>query len=239
MRNNIKRVIFAGYRDWALRVIEEVTRRGDVQVLKCVQSNEEFESYMQTVSPEDVDVIIIIGWSWIIQDIITQRYLCLGIHPSDLPSYRGGSPIQHQIMDGLKKSKVSMMTIGQGKIDSGDIWGKEDVDLTGDSMEVVLDHIACSSIKLLDSFFDQYPFITPKQQNPETGTYFNRRTPDESRLTMQMMSEMSIENLYDFIRALTEPYPNAYLEDEQGNRLVFQKVTFIQNDNPNKKEIGK
>ena len=35
------------------------------------------------------------------------------------------------------------------------------------------------------------------------------------------------EELYNFIRCLTDPYPNAYLEDDEGNRILFTGVKYI------------
>ena len=42
------------------------------------------------------------------------------LHPSPLPKYRGGSPIQNQIINGESKSAVTLFKINN-KIDQGDI----------------------------------------------------------------------------------------------------------------------
>ena len=52
-------------------------------------------------------IIFFIHWSKIIPKKIYNNYLCIQFHSSDLPKYRGGSPIQHQILDGLKKTKIT------------------------------------------------------------------------------------------------------------------------------------
>jgi len=39
---------------------------------------------------------------------LIDEYDCYCIHPSDLPKYRGGSPIQNQIIDGVKDSAVTL-----------------------------------------------------------------------------------------------------------------------------------
>lgn len=43
------------------------------------------------------------------------------IHPSLLPTYRGGSPIFHAIANGQDKSGVSFIEISPGKFDSGNL----------------------------------------------------------------------------------------------------------------------
>ena len=42
------------------------------------------------------------------------------LHPSSLPQYRGGSPIQNQIIDGIKESEVCIFKM-EKEIDSGQI----------------------------------------------------------------------------------------------------------------------
>lgn len=52
------------------------------------------------------------------------------VHPSALPMFRGASPIQYTIWNGLGKGSVSVQEVGL-KMDEGDIWGRLDFDLTG------------------------------------------------------------------------------------------------------------
>ena len=52
------------------------------------------------------------------------------LHPSDLPNFRGGSPIQNQIINGVKKSAVTIFKINN-IIDGGPIFKKKKLFLTG------------------------------------------------------------------------------------------------------------
>lgn len=225
--NKMINVIFCGYRTWALNVFNCFTLSNTVNVLKIIQNQEEFLENEIEFRDQSIDLIIFIGWSWIIPKEITEKYLCLGIHPSDLPNYRGGSPIQNQIIDGVNNSKVSLMTLSSSKIDAGDIWMKEDLDLGGSTIEKIFEHITESSIKLLETFFFQYPNISPENQDLSKGTYFKRRKPEESRITIEDFKNKSLQDIYNFIRCLTDPYPNAYIEDEGGNRLYFKEVKYV------------
>ena len=58
------------------------------------------------------------------------------------------------------------------------------------------------------------------------GSYFKRRTPNQSEITIDDFKNKSLEDIYNTIRCLTDPYPNAYIEDTKGNRLYFKEVTF-------------
>ncbi len=41
---------------------------------------------------------------------------------------------------------------------------------------------------------------------------------------------MSLLEIYNKIRCLTDPYPNAFLEDEHGNRLFFEGISYERNE---------
>lgn len=218
-------VVFCGYRNWANSIFEVVESHKKIKVIKKIKSLEEFKEFEEG-STIDIDLILFIGWSWIISDFFTDRYHCLGIHPSDLPNYRGGSPIQNQIINGITKSKISLITLSN-RLDAGDIWMKEDLSLVGENIEVIFDNIVESSIKLLNNFFNQYPNIEPQKQDIKMGSYFKRRKPEDSRLNLDDFNELTLKDLYNFIRCLTDPYPNAFIEDNKGNRLVFKNVSYI------------
>lgn len=224
------KVILCGYRDWAKEIFAAVNLNSNVVVVDTISSQEEYLERVGDFSV-DVDLILFIGWSWIIPKETTEKFLCLGIHPSDLPFYRGGSPLQHQIIDGIEKSKVSLMTLSSIKLDAGEIWLQEDLDLSGKNMNEVFNNIVSSSIKMLNLFFDNYPNILSKEQDITLGSYFKRRNTNQSKITLEQLQNMSLKEVYDFIRCLTDPYPNAYLEDENGNKLFFQEVLYVPKQN--------
>ncbi len=220
-------VILCGYREWAIQIFEKISAHPNLKVIATIKSNNEFKEQIRNFDPQKIDFILFIGWSWIIENEFTQKFICLGIHPSDLPKFRGGSPLQHQIIQGVTKTKVSLMTLSSSKIDAGDIWLQEDLDLTGDSMNDVFRNLINSSTKLIISFLNVYPEINAYEQSLSSGSYFKRRKEEESKITKEDFANKSLIELYNFIRCLTDPYPNAYIEDQQGNRLIFKGISYI------------
>lgn len=219
------KIVFLAYRDWALDVVQKiVSENSRSHIFKTLTSPEVLHEYAQELLDRET-IFVALGWSWIIEAEITERFLCLGLHPSDLPRYRGGSPIQHQIIDGITLTKCSLFRITE-KLDSGEIWGKSDLSLSGDSMDDVFQNIKSASVKLLTSFINSYPNISTEPQNLAEGNYVKRRKPEESQLLLEDFDFSDITALYNKIRCLTAPYPNAYIEDEKGNRLYFEKVHF-------------
>ena len=219
-------VIFCGYRDWALNIIEEIKDHQFIKSYDIIKSKERFDIHISNLT-DKVDFIILLGWSWIISDEITEKYQCIGIHPSDLPNYRGGSPLQHQIIEGVVDTFISLITISK-KIDGGDIWLKESFSLEGDNMGIVFKNLEESSILLLNKFFDCKGDINREKQNLTVGSYYKRRRPDQSKMELKDFNNKPLIEIYNFIRSLTEPYPNAFIEDDNGNKLLFTGVKYIQ-----------
>jgi methionyl-tRNA formyltransferase len=219
------RVIFCGYRSWALNIINEIKTHKNIDSFEIISSKNEYDFRFNNLV-NDIDIIVFLGWSWIIPVEITNKHLCVGIHPSDLPNYRGGSPIQHQIINGVNKTKISLMTISE-KLDGGDIWLKNDVNLSGSNMKLIFNNIEQSAIILFNNFLELYPNIIPIKQDLNIGSFFKRRTPEQSRLKFEDFKNMSLEDIYNFIRSLTDPYPNAFIEDKKGNKLHFKEVEYI------------
>lgn len=218
------RVIFCGYRSWALNIIEEIKNHKKISSFDIVSSKKDYDFNFNNVIP-NTDIIVFLGWSWIIPQEITNKYVCVGIHPSDLPNYRGGSPIQNQIINGVVNTKVSLMTISE-KLDGGDIWLKNDLNLSGDNMSIIFKNIEKSSIVLFNNFFDLYPNIIPSKQDLSKGSYFKRRKPENSEIKLEEIKNKPLQEVYNKIRCLTSPYPNAYIEDSEGNRLYFKEVKY-------------
>ena len=83
--------------------------------------------YVKNFSPK---FIFFPDWSWIVSSNIINNYNCVCIHESDLPKFRGGSPIQNQIIRGIKSSAVTIFKINN-KIDGGDIYFQKKLSLEG------------------------------------------------------------------------------------------------------------
>ena len=56
-------------------------------------------------------------------------------HPSPLPKFRGGSPIQNQIINGKSDSAVSIFKISE-KLDEGDIIYQKYLSLEGELSKI-------------------------------------------------------------------------------------------------------
>ena len=110
-------VALVGYRSWALKLYSKLTSSFDFSFL-LISSKSEFS--IDVIVDFNPDIILFYGWSWLIPASITSTYTCLMLHPSELPKFRGGSPIQNQIIRGVYDSSVTIFKIND-QIDAGPI----------------------------------------------------------------------------------------------------------------------
>lgn len=59
------------------------------------------------------------------------KYGCINVHASLLPKYRGAAPIQWAVINGEKKSGVTIMQMDVG-LDTGDMISKVETELSED-----------------------------------------------------------------------------------------------------------
>ena len=124
------KILCVGYRDWAIKIYTNLKKRRKNIFLHYTKSY--LEKKILKVNP---DIILFYGWSWIIKKKIFKNYDCFMLHPSPLPKYRGGSPIQNQIIRDEKNSAVTIFKINE-IIDGGDIYFQKKILLTGSLSEI-------------------------------------------------------------------------------------------------------
>ncbi len=148
---------------------------------------------------------------------LISNYTCLMLHPSPLPKYRGGSPIQNQIIAGERESKVSIFVMN-AEIDAGDLVGQGDLSLRGDLKDIFRQLEEIGFRLTLKIFVDG---LQRKPQIHANATYCKRRVERDSEITMEELKEETAEFLSNKIRMLADPYPNAYIKTHDGRKLII------------------
>jgi len=167
------------------------------------------------------------GWSWKIDKEIYEKIPCIIYHISPAPKYRGGSPIQHQILAGEKTSAVTLLRAVE-KFDSGKIYAQEEISLKG-KLKDIFDEIVRGSvigtIKMFKGLYEET--LVPHTQDESKATYCKRRKPSDSEITKQDLVTKNSEQIYDFVRALQDPYPNAFVKCLEGSILLLKDADLV------------
>lgn len=215
------KVLLCGYRDWALDVFKQLEEHHAWNVQYQVVQNPTSLTYaMQNIS---FDVAFVVGWSWKIDAEHLARVPFIGMHPSDLPAYAGGSPIQNQILDGLTLSKATLFRLSP-EMDAGPIIDKREYSLEG-HLDEVLARIAASTFVMICNVLDKWPKLVELPQDGSKDVRKRIRS-SASHISKAQFHYMSCRQLWDAIRCREDPYPNVFLEDDTGT-LIIKRVEFV------------
>ena len=215
------RIVCVGYRDWALNIYDQLQHEFPEYKFLMQLSKKDFsEIQIEQFKP---DLILFYGWSDMITSKLIKSGKCLMLHPSPLPKYRGGSPIQNQIINGDIHSAVTIFLMDNG-IDTGPIARQKYLSLEG-TLQEIFQRIEFIGLELTRDIFTHGLNVT--DQNDEDATHCRRRSPEQSEITKEELEKCSAEYLHNKIRMLADPYPNAFIRTADGKKLclVAAKVT--------------
>ena len=167
------------------------------------------EKEIQMIKKLDLDVLFIIGWHRIVsQKVLDQSKTNLGIHSSLLPKNRGPSPLNWQIIRGEKQGGVTLFYLADD-VDSGSIVDQENFEISfTDTIKTAYDKAIIASISLLEKNWNNIHSqkLNSFPQNENEITINDRRRPEDGLMNWNQDSTVC----YNFIRALTNPYPGAF-----------------------------
>lgn len=181
---------------------------------------------VDAIRAADLDWLYVIGWSQMAKAEIlsTPRQGVLGIHPTLLPEGRGRASIPWAIIKGLPQTGVTMFKLDEG-MDTGPVLGQVVIPITNDETSTSLyEKVVDGHQKLIR---ETYPSIangtigaTP--QDESKATEWPGRTPSDGLLEPSSMTSAEVDR---HVRALTRPYPGAFLRLGDGDVMRLWKGT--------------
>lgn len=213
----------------------EKDRKGNLlpTPIKTLANNHNIEVYQpahikteyQKVLDANADIIITCAYGQIIPEIILNnpKYGCINVHGSLLPKLRGGAPIHHAIINGDKKTGITIMYMDKA-MDSGDIISQREMPINeNDNLDYIYDKMSYLGRDLL---MDTLPSIingtnTRIKQNPDEVTFGLNVTKEEEKIDFNNTS-ISIHNQ---IRGLSS-IPGAYcILDDKRLKIYESRLT--------------
>ena len=231
-----KKVIFMGTPDFAVPVLRKLIEETNVVLVvtqpdKMVGRHQEvmytpikkvaLENNIPVFQPNnikednkiifdtDVDIIVTCAFGQFIPESILEfpKYKSINVHASLLPKLRGGAPLHKCLIDGYKKTGITIMYMTKG-MDTGDIISQESIDIhINDNVGIIHDKLSVIGadllIKTLTSIFEGTNERI--KQDEKEVTYAYNISREEERLDF---SKSSLE-VHNQIRGLY-PYPVSY-----------------------------
>lgn len=130
---------------------------------------EQIENKIKLLSP---DLIILAAYGQIIPKSILNipKFKSINIHPSLLPKYRGASPIQNAILNGDKKTGVSIYIMDE-KMDHGPILKKKEIAIGNPNYKELSERLSIEGKDLLLEILPKIGKIKPEKQDHSKATY--------------------------------------------------------------------
>ena len=204
--------LFCAHREWALKLYEKINKKHKMVLL--VKPKKLTYNYVKKINPS---YIFFPDWSWMISNKIVKDFTCICFHESDLPKFRGGSPLQNQIIRGVKNSKTTAFIMNE-KLDAGEILIKKKLLLEGSIDEIFSRMIENDYEIIIKIIQGKYK----KQKQKGKPSLYKRRKPEQSELKHLNYSKKYI---FDFIRMLGDPYPNAFIKIGK-SKIIFKSAKF-------------
>ena len=96
---------------------------------------------------------------------------CINVHGSLLPQYRGAAPIQWAVLNGEKKTGVTIQQMGEG-LDTGDMLQKAETEIgENETSGELFDRLKEIGAALLVDTIDRLDTLVPVPQDENAATY--------------------------------------------------------------------
>ncbi|UEH11005.1 bifunctional UDP-4-amino-4-deoxy-L-arabinose formyltransferase/UDP-glucuronic acid oxidase ArnA [Pseudomonas sp. HN8-3] len=160
--------------------------------------------------------------------LATARKGAFNLHGSLLPKYRGRAPANWVLVNGETETGVTLHRMVK-RADAGAILAQQKVSIdrtdTGLSLHAKLRDAATA---LLRDALPQLAMgkLTETAQDENQATYFGRRTAADGKLDWKKPAEQ----LFNLVRAVTQPYPGAFCAVGEHKLIVWQADVVKGND---------
>lgn len=182
----------------------------DINCLRFNNVNDEDSiSHLKTYNAK---LFIIAGYSTIFKKELLNipQEGTINLHAGRLPEYRGGSPLNWQIINGETKAVISVIKVEEG-IDVGQVLQDQNI-LINTSSTIRDLHDQANKlfpqlvINIIDKF-DKTGKISGRIQNEKNAVYWHQRSDDDGHINFK---KLEVNQANRLVRALTKPYPGAW-----------------------------
>jgi methionyl-tRNA formyltransferase len=182
-------------------------------------------SLEKKIKNENYDLLISAGFPLIFSEelINSSKFGTINLHAGKLPNYRGGSPLNWQIINGEKKIGISIVKMCK-KLDAGDIYASKTFRLTKrDDIKTVHNKANLFFSKMtIDVINKIYLGIKPLPQKRIGEKTYRQRSENDGLIDWE---KLNAEEVFNFVRAITKPYPGAFYFNEKKNKIKIYNCT--------------
>ncbi len=178
--------------------------------------------FIQEISKLKADLFVVVAYGQILKKELLDSPLkgCINVHASLLPKYRGAAPIQRSILNGEKKTGVTIMKMAE-KMDAGDIIAAKEVEI-GDMNFKDLEGKLCEIAKpllleVIEAYEKNRVKFIPQDENQVTFA------PKITLSDLEIDFNNEAIKIYNQVRAFS-PFPGARVNVELHGEKKMMKI---------------
>ncbi len=201
------RIIFLGSDNYSRIVLEALKKDKSLEILKVISDKKGLEE-LKKISPQpEVGILASFGHILPPEILDLPQKGILNIHPSLLPKYRGPSPCQLAILNGEKKTGVTIIKLDE-KVDHGPVATQSEEEIKpDDTAESLYQRLFALGARTLLAILPAFTAnkIELREQDHVQATYSQMLTREDGRLDLSKPDDFKER----FIRAMF-PWPGAW-----------------------------
>jgi methionyl-tRNA formyltransferase len=185
-----------------------VAEQGQIPVLRVRNINEpEAVAWIREKAPA---LLLVIGWTQLLKPDLLRvpKLACLGFHASLLPKSRGRAPVNWALINGETVTGNTMIIL-EPEADSGDIVAQRTIPISEeDDCKTIYQKVGETEVEMLDEVLPiiRSGVLPRRKQDDSHATVMPKRRPEDGVINWNRTTQ----EIYNWVRALTDPYPGAF-----------------------------
>lgn len=182
--------------------VKDVAHKHNIEVAQPYKLDEIYE----LIKSKNPSYIIVAAYGQILSQKVLDIALCLNLHASILPDFRGAAPVQASLIRGDQLTGITIMQMQKG-LDTGEIFAFNLISTEGKNAETLTNSLASTGAKLLISTLAKIEKIRPLEQTNADASYVKKITKQDALISFYMKKDELVRRSNAFA-----PWIAIYLE---------------------------
>lgn len=189
------------------------------------ENNGDMDRLRKSIKNGKTDIVVVASFPKLLpKDLVEMPpFGTINVHTAELPKYRGYHPLNWALIRDEKTAGVTVHYMDEG-MDTGDILAQESIEiLNNDDINSIKDKLTTIGASLLLATVKRIKEIgcklEGKKQNESEVLFAPKRKEADGRIKRSQNSR----DVFNLVRALKSPYPNAFGNNEKGEKIEFEE----------------
>jgi methionyl-tRNA formyltransferase len=189
-----------------------------IPILQPVSASK--ETFLADIRSKKPDIIIVVDYGQFLKKTLLEipSGMCMNLHPSILPKYRGAAPVNWAILNGEARTGVTVFRMS-ARMDAGDILFADELDIReNENASDLLDRLSQKGADLIVGSLEKISSgsFTPKPQDEKFATYAPKLSKKDGMIDWNDDSARILR----LVRAM-DPWPSSWTSIEGRGLKIF------------------